>query len=365
MDEVPCGLAGGNNVKLERRRRGRDVNTEPMKADEVRYRTLFETSRDAIMTLEPLTPIEINAAIVGRGISARILSLCRDITKGKRQAAERRELEKRVYERQKLVSIGTLARGMAHEINNPIMGIANYAQLIKDRAGDQAGLAGFADEILAESKRVARMTHSLLAFTQHDSTQALAPATLADLVASVLGPVEAAARQRGIALGCDIPADLPAVVCRRNRIGEVLTALLANAMDAFGEGSPDAGRFGGNDKKITISVREVVDSHRSSVISDRSSGSVADTVHCPLITDHSSCRRILRLTVADNGPGMQADIRGRTFDPFFTTKDRTQHPGLGLWISRAIVHEHDGQMSVESEVGEGTRVHVELPVQEG
>jgi signal transduction histidine kinase len=130
-------------------------------------------------------------------------------------------------------------------------------------------------------------------------------------------------------------------------------------------------------KKIRISAQVIGD--RSAVISRPS---VADADHCSLITDHPSCRRILRLTVEDDGPGIPMDIQERVFDPFFTTKDRTRHSGLGLWFSRSIILEHGGEMSVESPsmalppspggsgaasraggaVGQWTRVHVELPV---
>ena len=80
---------------------------------------------------------------------------------------------------------------------------------------------------------------------------------------------------------------------------------------------------------------------RSSVISRQS---VADTDHCPLITNHSSCRRWLRITVEDNGPGIREEIRDGVFDPFFTTKNRTRHSGLGLWISRSVVQDHGGDL---------------------
>jgi PAS domain S-box-containing protein len=286
--------------------------------------------------------------------------------------SERVAMESALRQQHTLTSIGTLARGMAHEVNNPIMGIMNFAQLIKDRAVDNASLAGFADEILAESQRVATMTHGLLSFTHQQEVQPVAPATAADLVGSVLPQSAKAAQERGIELTCDLPADLPAVSCRRSQIGQVLAALLTNAMEAWGEDRAlDAGRpmlalapappeamqgkrlAGG--KKIIVSARDVVNSEPSSVI-----------------TDHSiSCRR-LRLTVEDNGPGILAEIRERVFEPFFTTKDRTRHSGLGLWIGRSIIQELGGELNLESpstargpgEEGQWTRFHIDLPVEE-
>ncbi len=250
---------------------------------------------------------------------------------------ERRQAEDQLQRQQTLASIGTLARGMAHEINNPIMGVANYAQLIKDRAAGNATLVGFADEIIAEGKRVATMTHSLLSFTQEKEEQQFAPASPNDLVVSVLPPASAAARGLGIDLSCDLPADLPRVSCSQRQIGQVVAALLANALEAWEGGTLDAGHPVGGGKIVRLTAERF------------------DRAGQPCV----------RLTVEDNGPGIPADIRERVFDPFFTTKDRTQHSGLGLWISRSIVNNHGGEIRAESEVGKGTRVHVDLPVGSG
>jgi signal transduction histidine kinase len=78
---------------------------------------------------------------------------------------------------------------------------------------------------------------------------------------------------------------------------------------------------------------------------------------------HEINNPLMGMTVEDNGPGIPDEIRERVFDPFFTTKDRTRHSGLGLWIARSIVHEHGGDISVESADGNVTRMHVDLPVE--
>jgi signal transduction histidine kinase len=89
---------------------------------------------------------------------------------------------------------------------------------------------------------MARMTQSLLSFTQQADTPVVALAAVADMVAPVAAAAEATARERGIALTCEIAADLPFIACRQGRIGQVVTALLANAMESWGEGERDEGR---------------------------------------------------------------------------------------------------------------------------
>ncbi len=283
--------------------------------------------------------------------------------------SERKRLEAQLRQQQNLISTGTLARGMAHEINNPLNGIMNYADLIKERVTENATLVEYADEIITGGQRVARITHSLLGFTEHQSDQAFVNAAPADMVAAVLPQAAVSAQAQGIALSCDIPADLPPVSCRRSQIEQVVTALLANAMEAWEQKTLDAAspgampgkRLGGGDKKIVIRAFVVADC--SLQIGGDEDGS------CGSQSKIGNLKSKIRLTVADNGPGIPAAIRERVFDPFFSTKDRTRHSGLGLWISRSIIHEHGGEINLESpttalragEAGQWTRVHIDLP----
>ncbi len=285
---------------------------------------LLSRRKDGSLYTEELT---ITPVSNGEGVLTHQIAIKKDVSERNRLEAKRRQ-------QQKLASIGTLARGMAHEINNPIMGAMNYAQLIKDKAADNATLAAFADEIILEGRRVATMTHSLLGYTEQTERQAPVSASLSEVVASVLPSALEEALAHGIALNGDLPADLPAVTCRQVRMCHLVTALLKNALEAWDEAAPNPASGGGGDKAIRLSARPFDKAGQAWV----------------------------RLTVADNGPGIREELRERVFDPFFTTKDRTQHAGMGLWIGRSVAQEHGGELSVDCEEGQWTRFHVDLPV---
>jgi PAS domain S-box-containing protein len=279
-----------------------------------------------------------------------------DITEGKRHEAERRELEKQVQEKQKLAAVGTLACGMGHEINNPIMGIINYAQLIKDRLqGKDEALEEFADEIVIEAERIAGIVRGLSAFATRDTaTRAVVP--VSEFIDAALSPMRAMLTHDHITLAVDVPDDLPTVLCDPRQIEQVLTSLVSNARDALNE------KYPGHDenKKLLITARIVVSSESH----------VSATEQPQPNTD-----RRLRLTVEDHGTGIPEAVQSHIFEPFFTTKDKSVGAGsigkgLGLFVSYAIVQEHEGSLRVESpstalragEGGQWTRFHIELPV---
>jgi signal transduction histidine kinase len=272
-----------------------------------------------------------------------------DITEGKRHEAERRKLEKQLHEKQKLAAVGTLACGMGHEINNPIMGIINYAQLIKDRLqGKDEALEEFADEIVIEAERIAGIVRGLSAFATRDTaTRAVVP--VSEFIDAALSPMRAMLTHDHITLAVDVPDDLPTVLCDPRQIEQVLTSLVSNARDALNE------KYPGHDenKKVVISATEVT----------MSLGNADRRI------------RAVRLTVEDHGTGIPEAVQSHIFEPFFTTKDKSVGAGsigkgLGLFVSYAIVQEHEGSLRVESpstalragEGGQWTRFHIELPV---
>jgi PAS domain S-box-containing protein len=268
-----------------------------------------------------------------------------DISDRARLERERTALDAHLRQQQKLEAIGTLASGVAHEINNPIAGIMNYAQLIADTLPPGHPAAAHAEEIVQESLRVAAIVRNLLQFARQEK-QHFGPARLADLVEQTLSLVRAALRRDQIALAVDVPADLPPVRCRSQQIQQVLMNLLTNARDALNAKYPAYHP----DKTLTVTARVV------NAPAPPNPQSEITNLQCPAVA-------WLRLTVADRGPGIPAAVQDRVFDPFFTTKPRDLGTGLGLAISHGIVTDHGGRLAFETDAGEGTRFHLDLPAE--
>jgi signal transduction histidine kinase len=238
---------------------------------------------------------------------------------------------------QRLESLGTLAGGVAYEINNPTMGVMNYAQLILDGSEPGSHAAEFATEIIAESKRITSTVKALLEFARAGPVLS-ERATPVSIVTPIGKLFEAITHRDNIALAIDVPSDLPPIRCRSQEIQQVLLNLLTNARDALNERYPSHDP----DKKVTLSVRSL---------------------------QHDGATQI-RFTVEDRGPGVDPEVAVRIFDPFFTTKDRSRGggstpkgTGLGLSISHRIAQDHGGALSVDSTLGEFTRFHLDLPVE--
>jgi len=255
--------------------------------------------------------------------------IARDITDYKLAEAQRLQTETRARQQQKLEAIGTLASGVAHEINNPLNVILNYGQVLLDDPGDLERTKDSAENIVRESERVALIVRNLLSFARQDK-ESHSPARVIDLVERSLLLTQAVLRKDHIEVRCEIPEELPDVPCRSQQIQQVVLNLLTNARDALNLRYPNASP----DKvlRIVAALRE------------------------------EQGHRWVRLTVEDHGIGIAPEVSGRVFDPFFTTKPRDQGTGLGLSISHGIIHDHGGSLWFESEPGQGTRFHLELPL---
>jgi len=253
------------------------------------------------------------------------ISVERDITGRKAAEATSRQ-------QQKLESIGTLASGVAHEINNPLNVIMNYGQLLLDDPLDPERVKDCAAEIVKESERVAAIVRNLLSFARQDK-ESHSPARIADIVVRTLSLIQAGLQKDQIAVSSEIPVDLPVVRCRSQQIQQVLLNLLTNARDALNERHPKTSE----DKVIRISAS---------------------------VFEKDGCKWV-RLTVENHGNVIPPEVRSKLFDPFFTTKARDKGTGLGLSISYGIVKEHRGEIWFESEQETGTRFHVDLRTENG
>jgi len=253
----------------------------------------------------------------------------RDVSERKELERAQAEVEAQMIQQQKMESIGTLAGGVAHEINNPINGIINYAQLILDERGMEDPAAGYAREIMAESERVADITTNLLQFAR-PGYQVQSPARVADIVSRTLSLINTVVKRDQIDLRVDVPEDLPRVRCRSQQIQQVIMNLLTNGRDALNE------RYPGYDPNKVISIAAVLAQKEG--------------------------RDWVRISVEDRGMGIPEEARDRLFEPFFTTKQRGRGTGLGLAISYGIIRDHGGELAFETRPGVGTVFTVDLPI---
>ncbi len=252
---------------------------------------------------------------------------------------ERKLIEAAAREHARLASLGELAAGVAHEVNNPLAGVMSYAQLAKRilevHAADPAELAARLreplDGILAEAERILEITRTLVSFARRPEMEAFRPLAPHELVRASLTIMKQRLKENSIALEVDVPLDLPAMRARGHELTQVLQNLIINARDALNE------RFPRWDARKKLSFKGEA-----------------------LPPDASSPHGYVRLSVSDGGTGIASADLPRVFVPFFTTKPHGT--GLGLAIAREIVVAHGGRIDVKSDPGSGTTFSFEVPV---
>lgn len=234
---------------------------------------------------------------------------------------ERVRLEQSVQEAEKLAAIGTLAAGVAHEINNPIGIMTSRIELMLEEA-EESGLPPAIRDDLAvlqrNAQRIGRITQGLLSFARR-SSGAKAPTDLNVVAEETLLLFETHATKAGITITRQLTPGLPLIEANANRLQQVLLNLLNNAREALG-----------NHGEIRVET-----------------GLAADRPGW------------VRMVVADSGPGIPPDVKPKIFVPFFTTKPGGT--GLGLAISYRIVKDHGGSLEVWSEPAVGTTFTILLP----
>jgi PAS domain S-box-containing protein len=259
------------------------------------------------------------------------LLLKEDVTEWLSEQDRRRRLEAQLFQAQKQESIGTLAGGIAHDFNNILTGILGYCELARISAGENADLQRDLNQIRASGLRAKDLVAQILTFSRQSNPQ-LVPLDLTEPVAEALKLIRATTPAT-----IEITATLESGMVRADatQIQQVVLNLCTNATHAMKD---RAGRLDLAVQRLTV------DRALAAEVSNLSPGPW------------------LRLTVRDNGRGMDPTTLGRIFDPFFTTKRQGEGTGLGLAIVQGIVAGHQGALRVRSEIDVGTTFEVYLPV---
>jgi PAS domain S-box-containing protein len=296
-------------------------NGQPSGESELTIQTAEGESRSVSVSFTPLSTED--------GEEVMIMAL-RDLSLRKQLEADREEMQRQLYQSSKMASIGELSAGVAHEINNPLNGIINFAQLLKDEETQRSEFEQqMIDGIIDEGERIAQIVRGLLTFASA-TTHELSHVRFADSIKTSIALFGRQFEKDGITLEIDLEPDLPLVRADGSRLRQVFVNLISNAHHALKAKQAQPG-----------------DSQERKVfrISARRSG-----------TDSKS----VRVEFYDNGIGIKRADLNKVFDPFFTTRRETGGTGLGLSVSFGIIRDFGGTITVESEEGKFTRFIIEL-----
>ncbi|MEC4889005.1 MAG: PAS domain S-box protein [Nitrospira sp.] len=292
---------------LSKRHRGRrlkstlDIGAKQVYEVEVVTRT--GEARSVMVSVSPLHGVD--GEILG------VLGIARDMT-------ETKKLEQQIRNSEKLASVGKLAAGVAHEINNPLGGILNCLYNLGKGTIPPARREEYLASMEDGLRRVQKIVRQLLDFSQQHQPE-FALAEINAVIERVLVLTNHLFAPNRITLETALGTGLPSVMIDRHMIEQVLMNLILNAVQAMKEGG-------------VLSIRTWVE------------------------------EGICMVEIRDTGSGIPASVLPKIFDPFFTTKGQGEGTGLGLSVSLGIVERHGGKILVESEVGKGTVFTLCLPV---
>ncbi|MCP4693582.1 MAG: GAF domain-containing protein, partial [Desulfobacterales bacterium] len=301
------------------------------------------------VTIYPLTANGVEDAGVAGGAVIRVDDVTRQV-----------RIEEMMIQGEKMLSVGGLAAGMAHEINNPLAGMMQTASVMASRLGGEMdipanrraaeavgvsleairgfmearGVPGMIDTINESGRRVARIVSNMLSFARK-SDDLKTSNHLAELLDKTL---DLARTDYNLKSRCDFKmieirkeyeAGLPPAFCESAKIQQVVLNILRNGAHAMQSAGVRTPRF---------------------ILRARSENE----------------RRMVRVEIEDNGPGMDEATRKRVFEPFYTTKPEGEGTGLGLSVSYFIITEnHGGEMAVQSQPGAGAKFIIRLPLERG
>jgi two-component system NtrC family sensor kinase len=287
-------------------------------------RQLIQVSREVSEgNLRPkIDPISKNEIGVLQKTFSEMLSSLRE--RDRRQQAES---ETKLLMSEKQASVGRLAAGVAHEINNPLTGVLTFTHMLLRRKDLQEEVRADLQTIAKETERVRAIVKGLLDFSRQTKLEP----ELTDinkLVRSAIALVDNQALVKGVTLEFSPTDGLPVRTMDRNQMQSVILNIMINAIDATEPGG-------------TVTVKTGFSVSKGKTEQDG-----------------------IEISIGDTGCGISKDNLGKIFDPFFTTKEVGQGTGLGLSVSYGIVGHHGGNIRVQSEVGKGSTFTIWLPIED-
>ncbi len=264
------------------------------------------------------------------GKPERLLGMNRDITEEKQAEAARRSLEEQLVQAQKMETLGTLAGGIAHDFNNILTGIIGCVELAGQQMQDRPDALDLLARARGAGMRARDLVKRLMLFARRAPDTGRNSLSLGRMLDETL-PILVATLPSSIVLRCQKETGADEIFGDHGQIQQVVLNLCLNAADAIG---PKQGH-------IEIELRPV------EILPD-------DGLAC-------APGPALRLSISDDGCGMDPATQARVFDPFFTTKPEGKGTGLGLAIVHGIVHDHGGAIRLQSAPGAGCRFDIFLP----
>jgi PAS domain S-box-containing protein len=266
-------------------------------------------------------PINLNAAIVYEGEQeVATIGFFHDMRETLRMKKELEKTQLQLLQSEKMASLGKLAAGVAHQLNNPLGGIILFTKLVLEEYELPAPAREDLGRVLGDAERCRETVKELLEFTRQ-TRHLMRPHDVNQAVSRTLFLLKNQALFQNVTIETRLDPALPAVTSDIQQLNHMFMNIILNAVQAMaGTG------------RLTVQTTSVPETDR------------------------------VRIDITDTGPGIPPDVLPHIFEPFFTTKEEGQGTGLGLSLVYGIVENHGGQIKAFSEVGQGTRFVIELPI---
>lgn len=267
-------------------------------------------------------PCNMSAAIIydKDGNEVASVGIFSDLRERKRMQRELEDTQMKLLQSEKMSSLGKLAAGIAHEINNPLGGIVIFTNMMLEEMEEKDARREDVKRIISEAARCKNIVKGLLDFSRQTDSK-MSVNDLNKIIAQTMTILENQAIFHNIKVIKDYEGSLPLVKCDRIRISQVFLNIILNAVDAMGQKGEFTIRTSFNQKRETAVIE-----------------------------------------FSDTGCGIPEEIQNNIFDPFFSTKEVGKGTGLGLSMSYGIIKDHNGTINVKSRPGEGATFIIELPI---